>query len=128
MTNWKNYPNFSEEELKCKHTGLCAMDADFMHKLQNLRTAFGKPLIITSGYRHKSHPVEAHKTIPGAHTYGRAVDISCRGADAHEIAFLAFELGFTGIGVSQNVRGARFIHLDTMTAADGFPRPTLYSY
>lgn len=126
--NFANYPNFSEAEMRCKHTGLCAMNHKFMEKLQALRTAYGKPLIVTSGYRHSSHPAEARKTKPGAHSQGRAVDIGCQGADAHAIAKLAFECGFTGVGVSQNPRGGRFLHLDDMTAADGYPRPTLYSY
>jgi zinc D-Ala-D-Ala carboxypeptidase len=124
----KRWPNFSEAEMRCKHSGRCEMNADFMDMLQALRVAYGRPLAVTSGYRDRSHPVEAGKSKPGAHAAGRAVDIACQGADAHRIAALAFGLGFTGVGVSQHSRGARFLHLDTMTAAEGYPRPTLYSY
>lgn len=129
-TKWDKarWPNFSEVELRCKHTGKCNMDPKFMDKLQALRNAIGRPITITSGYRDPKHPVEARKAKPGAHAYGRAVDIAAQGADAYILVSLALANGFTGVGVSQHPRGARFIHLDDMTAADGFPRPTLYSY
>lgn len=102
------------------------MHPDFMERLQKLRTAYDKPMKITSGYRDKTHPIEAKKAAPGAHASGRAADVSIRGADAVELLKLALELGFTGIGVQQKGDG-RFIHLDDIE--DGsLPRPMLWSY
>ena len=49
--DWTKYPNFTEEEFKCKHCGKAEMNAAFMGKLQHLRNAYGKPMTITSGYR-----------------------------------------------------------------------------
>lgn len=124
--NWSDYPNFSEEEFRCKHTGKCPMHPDFMARLQRLRTAYGKPMKITSGYRDKTHPIEAKKTAPGAHASGRACDVAIRGAEAVELLKLALELGFTGIGVQQKGDG-RFLHLDDIE--DGTqPRPMIWSY
>jgi uncharacterized protein YcbK (DUF882 family) len=122
--NWDNYPNFSEAEFTCSHTGKCEMQASFMEKLQALRTAHGKAMTVTSGYRHETHPVEAEKDRPGIHTMGLAVDIACGGSDAYNIMRLAFELGFTGIGVAQSGRN-RFLHLDTYTKP---PRSNVWSY
>ena len=122
--NWDNYPNFSEAEFTCSHTGKCDMQASFMEKLQALRTAHGKAMTVTSGYRHETHPVEAEKDRPGIHTMGLAVDIACGGSDAYNIMRLAFELGFTGIGVAQSGRN-RFLHLDTYTKP---PRSNVWSY
>ncbi len=120
--NWKNYPNFSPDELRCKETGELAMDEDFMDRLQALRTEFGKPMTITSGFRSAKHSAERRKAKPGAHAQGKAVDIALMGEDAYELVNLAVRFGFTGIGVSQKAGGARYIHLDTA------PRRAIWSY
>ena len=125
--NWHNYPNFSAAEFRCKHTGQLRMDADFMGRLQALRTDYGKAMVISSGYRDKTHPIEAAKAEPGAHSTGHACDISIRGADAHKLLNLALKHGFTGIGIKQ--KGAsRFIHLDDLPSAPNRPRPWVWSY
>lgn len=122
MINWQNYPNFSPDELRCKETGELAMDADFMDRLQSLRTEFGKPMAITSGFRSAKHSAERKKAKPGAHAQGKAVDVAVMGEDALELVRLALSFGFTGIGVSQKAGGARYIHLDTA------PRKAIWSY
>jgi uncharacterized protein YcbK (DUF882 family) len=121
-----NYPNFTRQEMACK----CGCNSEgvqpqLMDKLQELRTRYGKPMTITSAYRCPRHPVEATKTTPGAHALGLAADIGVQGAEAYEVLKLAFELGFTGIGVQQKGSG-RFIHLDVATTQ--LPRPTTWSY
>lgn len=125
--NWADYPNFKKHEFQCKHTGACHMEPEFMARLQRLRTAFGKPMVITSGYRDRSHPVERNKATSGTHTLGRAVDIAVLGQDALRLVVLAVEHGFTGIGVQQK-GGARFIHLDDVSPGGKFIRPTIWSY
>jgi zinc D-Ala-D-Ala carboxypeptidase len=122
--DWSKYPNFSEEEFRCKHTGLCEMQPATMARIQRLRTLYGKPLRVTSGYRHSTHPVEAAKPAPGVHTQGRAVDLAVEGVDAFQVVRLALRLGFTGIGVQQKGPG-RFIHLDD---SPGPLRPRVWSY
>lgn len=125
--NWQLYPNFTKREFDCKHSGHNEMQHSFMAKLQALRTAFGKPMRITSGYRHATHPIEVKKRVPGAHATGLAADIAVSHADAHQLLKLAFELGFTGIGVQQK-GGGRFIHLDTIEGNASQPRPHVWSY
>lgn len=121
--NWSEYPNFSEAELKCKHTGKCEMVPQFMERLQKLRIAYGKPMEVSSGYRDSSHPVEAKKRSPGEHCFGRAVDIAVQGPDAVRLIGLAYLAGFTRVGVQQKGTG-RFIHLGD---SPNFP-PGIWSY
>jgi zinc D-Ala-D-Ala carboxypeptidase len=125
VDDWRKYPNFSEIEFRCKHTGLCYMDARFMEKLQAIRVAYGKPMVITSGYRAKTHPVEAAKASPGEHSFGLAADISVSGADAFALLSVALAHGIVRVGVKQT-GGGRFLHL---SMGDGkFPAPMIWSY
>ena len=126
--NWSDYRNFVEDEFRCKHTGRVEMSADFMDRLQELRTEYGRPMLITSGYRHPSHPVEMRKPRPGAHTFGHAADIMVSHADAVELLGLAIKHGFTGFGVAQKAGSARFLHLDDMEPETTRPRPAIWSY
>jgi uncharacterized protein YcbK (DUF882 family) len=125
--DWAKYPNFAEYEFTCKHTGKNGMQEGFMDRLQALRTAYGKPMKVTSGYRDRSHPMEAVKAVPGAHSSGQAVDLAVGGQDALKIIRLALDLGFTGVGVNQKGFG-RFIHLDDLPAGGRLPRPAIWSY
>lgn len=127
--NWKQFPNFTPREMRCTHTGMDGISEDFMLRLQRLRTAFGQPMTITSGYRHPTHPLEAKKAKPGAHSSGNAVDICVSGDDAYRLIALAIEHGFERIGVKQKgATSSRFIHLDTCLEEDGFVTPTIWSY
>lgn len=122
--NWSDYPNFSRSEFECSETGECEMNPDFMKRLQALRTAYGKPMIITSGYRSKRHSIEAAKDKPGAHTTGRACDVAVSGGDAYRLLALAIDYGFCRIGINQKGEG-RFLHLDDNVS---FPNPVIWSY
>tara|TARA_R100001198_G_C5024053_1_gene93131 strand:- start:39 stop:422 length:384 start_codon:yes stop_codon:yes gene_type:complete len=126
MPTWKY---FSNEELICKGTGEYGMYDHFMYKLDALREELGRPLIITSAYRHPAHNSAIGGAPNSPHTLGRAVDIQCMGGLAYDIMQLAFKHGMTGIGVSQ--RGnhdSRFLHLDDLTNGDDRSRPWVWSY
>lgn len=123
IDNWSAFPDFKPEEFRCSHTGLDGMDPEFMARLQALRTTYGKPMVITSGFRHATHPIEAKKDRPGEHTTGRAADVAVRGPDALRLVALAVSLGFTRIGVQQKGPN-RFIHLGD---SPDFP-PGIWSY
>ncbi len=127
MLSWAKYPNFTASEFRCKHTGKLEMDANFMERLQALRAEYGKPMAISSGYRHETHPIEAAKETPGAHSTGRACDVRVMGGDALNLIALAVKNGFTGVGVKQK-GGQRFLHLDDLPHDDKRPRPWVWSY
>lgn len=121
------WPNFTPDELRCKETGELNMLHSFMDRLQALRTAYGKPMPVSSGYRSKLHSVERQKRTAGTHAMGCAVDIAVSGRDALRLIELALQHGFTGIGVQQRGEG-RFIHLDDAPNAPHRPRPHIWSY
>lgn len=125
MIDWAKYPNFKAAEFKCSHCQGEGIRAELLDKLQAMRTEYGKPMTITSGYRCPQHPVESKKSAPGAHALGMAADIGVQGAEAHKVLALACKHGFSGIGVQQKGTG-RFIHVDVATTE--LPRPNVWSY
>jgi zinc D-Ala-D-Ala carboxypeptidase len=124
MIDWSMYPNFSSEEFECRHCGEMKMKPEFLAKLQELRNAYGKPMVISSGYRCPKHPVESSKRSTGVHTLGLAADVAVNGRDAYELLKHAFALGFTGIGVFQKGVGS-FVHVDIWSVS---PRPNVWTY
>lgn len=125
MINWGKYPNFNANEFKCSHCGSEGIRESLLDKLQAMRTEYGKPMRITSGYRCPKHPIEAVKTTPGAHALGIAADIGVEGAEAHRVLALAMKHGFNGVGVQQKGSG-RFIHVDVRS--NELPSPAVWSY
>ena len=115
--NWVplSWPNFHPGEFVCRETGLIFMVPAFINTLQKLRNRVNRPLTITSGYRSPLHSVEAAKTRPGSHAWGRAADIKIRTAE--EATELAYHWGWLTVqsGVGINLE-AGFVHLDI-----GFP-------
>lgn len=130
MSDPLHYPgHFDRSEFLCSHCGKEGMRQETLDRLGRLRLAYGQPLVITSGYRCKDHPVEAKKASgPGAHTLGCAVDIRAIGREAFQLVKLAYGLGYTGIGISQREGQPRYVHLDDADAATGLVRPTTWSY
>ena len=123
-------PHFTEDEMRCKGTGQCEMENDFMKILEKIRLEYGKPIWINSGFRHPDYNAKVSKTgRTGPHTYGQACDIKVSGDDANRIVYLALKHGMTGIGVSQKgPHKKRFIHVDNLPNSDNHPRPTQWSY
>lgn len=125
MMNWRQFRNFEPYEFACKcGCNRSAMSETFMTKLQQLRDKYGRPMMVSSGYRCADHPIEEAKETPGAHNRGVACDIAVAREDAYELLKLALDVGFTGIGVNQKGTD-RFLHLDLDTVG---PRPTVWSY
>lgn len=120
-------PHFSDKELACSCCGVNGMNSEFMDKLESLRVMLDEPIILSSAYRCPNHNNEVSSTgFNGPHTTGLAVDIKCKGMQAHRILGLAMMLGFYGIGISQKGNHeSRFIHVDLMRGA---MRPWLWSY
>jgi uncharacterized protein YcbK (DUF882 family) len=83
-----------------------------MAVLQAIRNKFGKPMIVTSGYRSKNHSKERSKPSPGEHTYGMAADIHVTGFEALALFKIATDLGIKRVGLNQkgNIQ-SRYVHL-----------------
>src|ERR1043166_8388810 len=117
------WPHFAIREWASKGDGKVVVETEFMDRLERLRAAYGKPMILNSGYRSPEHNVQVAETGPnGPHTTGRAGGVRVSGPDAVHLLQLALGLGFTGIGVQQKgALDSRYLHLDDL-AAPAFPR------
>ena len=125
--NWDEYPNFTEDEFRCKcGCGNVFVDEDFLDKLQAMRTTCGFPFVISSGFRCKDYD----KSIggKGAHQTGQAVDIVVYGSDAFELLAAAHYVGILRIGQKQHgPHEDRFVHLDTLSGGK-YPSPWPWTY
>lgn len=104
----KRWPNFKPTEFDCKGTGTIALDFDFLDKLQALRSEWGKPLKIMSGYRSPEHNRNVGGASRSKHMEGIAADIPMPRKDQTSFKRLAEKHGFNGIGTYST-----FIHIDT---------------
>lgn len=125
------WPHFSRKELECPcHCGQMEMDIEFMERLEALRTAFRKPIRVTSGFRCPTYNAQISSTgFCGPHVTGMAVDVAVSGQEAHELLAFAVHHGFKGFGINQKgPYHKRFLHLDFIENGPGRPRPRIWSY
>lgn len=118
LYDYDRWENFTKSELTCRDTGKENPDvkgfSEFMDHVQALRNVYGKRMVVTSAYRSPEHHKERDKPYSklGEHTRA-AIDFRVPVQDCWEVLELAFQMGFTGIGI--NLKGDpkyRFIHLD----------------
>lgn len=121
-------PHFSDKELACKCGCGMLPELDFMRKVEVVRVRCGFPFFVASAARCKKHNAEVSETgDDGPHTFGRAIDIAVTGNRALDVVRHALQEGFTGIGIKQHGKG-RLVHIDDLPAAEGRPRPWIWSY
>jgi len=127
--------NFKDHEFRCRCScRQMLFTQTAIEKLQELRSNFGSPMKISSGYRCPRHNADVSSTgRTGPHTVfdndNITVDVLVHTEDAHRLLNLAFGHGFTGIGISQKGEwDKRFLHLDLLAMDVGRMRPTLWSY
>lgn len=128
---WEWAPYFSVSEFTCKGSGKCLMQPDFMQRLFMLRDEYGKPMIINSGYRSPEHNAAIGGEKNSAHILGRAADIRVYGSYAYTLVMLAQQHGFPRLGLDQRLSvpiEKRYVHIDSMTANEGYPSPWCWSY
>ena len=102
------------------------MDVNFMGKLQQFRNKLGVPFSPVKGGGYRCAMQNGSET--GAHVEGKAVDPDFGKEHYHRALKIAFELGFTGIGIKQK-KGRFQLHLDTAEAIPGIrPRPWIWTY
>jgi len=107
-------PNFKVGEFRARRAGhldgdKILIDEELVEKLELLSLAVRRvPVIITDGYRTEEFDRILTGSV-GQHTKGKAADIKVRGYSSQELAALAEEIGFGGIGI---INGES-IHVDT---------------
>ena len=106
---WAAWPNFSPAEIACRGTGALKLDTEAMDRLQALRDALGKPMLVLSGYRSPAH----NKAVGGApaskHMDGTAFDIAMANHDPAAFEAAARKAGFKGFGFYPR---SGFMHID----------------
>jgi zinc D-Ala-D-Ala carboxypeptidase len=116
FTHWRDvrpdqwrWPSFSPAEIACRGTGRLVVNEAALDRLQALRDALGKPLIITSAYRSPSHNKKVGGAKNSVHLTGGAFDVSMSNHDPQAFEDAARRCGFTGFGyyTRQN-----FMHID----------------
>ena len=108
MNNIQISTNFHLREFQCKDgSHQVALKRDLLDKLQLLRDSAGKPVIITSGYRNAAHNLKVGGSPTSRHLRGEAADIQIPDLSPNQVAELAEQVGFNGIGVYTT-----FTHVD----------------
>ena len=100
--------HFKISEFKCNDGSQEIMlEYKLVKLLQKLRWVVGKPIKINSGYRTKTYNHKVGGSPRSQHLLGRAADIVVEGYTPSQIAELADQLGFDGIGIYDT-----FCHVD----------------
>ena len=108
--------NFNVSEFACRGGNCCStvqIDDKLVEYVQKIRSHFGVPVTVNSGYRCPTH----NKRIGGAtnsyHARGMAADISVKGIAPKEVAKYAESIGIKGIGLYETDRDGYFVHVDS---------------
>lgn len=106
--------HFSRAELQCKCCGCIGPYPEnlkaLLEGLEKLRKKVGGPVHITCGYRCPRHNAETRGADPNSpHTRTQAVDIYADNLSVDQLADLADQVGFSGIG---RYYRDQFVHVD----------------
>ncbi|SHI74741.1 Peptidase M15 [Geosporobacter subterraneus DSM 17957] len=118
MNKIKISENFSLHEFECRDgSNLVKLDEELIDKLQKLRVLVGKPIIVNSGYRTPEYNAKIGGAPKSQHMEGKAADIRVTGVTPVQVAKLAKQVGFRGVGI-----------YDTFTHVDVRATPTEWDY
>lgn len=108
--NEKISKNFRVKEFRCKDgSQTIKIDIDFVkNKLQAIRDAINKPIVINSAYRTTTYNKKVGGATKSYHMYGRAFDIRCAYVPPRTLAKIAEQLDIKGIILYDN-----FVHVDS---------------
>lgn len=100
--------NFKPSELGCPCCPTTnGIDDLFLQRLQQLRTAYGKPMVLNSAYRCRKHNTKVGGVEHSYHTKGMAVDVASTDPELRQLA---------------RQHGLYVIEYPTFTHIDGRPR------
>ena len=106
FTEWP-WKHFCPVELACRGTGKLSVHRGLLDRLDILRSRFGSPLTVLSGFRSPYHNAFVGGSVFSSHLKAVAVDLSIVGQDKRLMERLAKETGFTGFGYYRT-----FLHID----------------
>lgn len=113
--------NFTVAEFACKDgSDPVFVDSSLAALLQKIRDHFGRPVVITSGYRTAAHNAAVGGSKSSQHLLGRAADFYVQGVPVATVAAYAETLlpGRGGIGrypkdAKHPARKTGWVHIDT---------------
>lgn len=113
MLKYFNYEEFDSPDVQGSGQ---MMDYEFLELLDDVRDLYGKPMVITSGYRTQQYnETLKHSSKHSSHCKGLAADIAVDNSkDRFRLIYAAIEYGVPRIGIGKN-----FVHLDC-----DFDKPT----
>lgn len=155
--NWREFDSRDVYGGTLEGSGCSMMDRPFVADLDLVRDIYGKPIVVSSGYRMPAYNQLVSTTgITGPHTTGKAADLKASGADAFRLLMAVAlvklyragvihtrdltaktldrmcEASFQGIGFKQDTstpHQARFIHLDSCEPGEAKGlRPWVWTY
>ena len=110
--------NFTVAEFACKDgSDPVFVDSSLAALLQKIRDHFGRPVVITSGYRTATHNTAVGGAKSSQHLLGKAADIQVADTTVEAVAAYAESLlpGWGGIGryPVKSGRAKGWVHVDT---------------
>ena len=100
--------HFKLREFECRCCRKVMLSPGLLERLQALRALWGKPVVITSGYRCPSHNHAVGGVPNSLHLKGRAADIAVERREQDAVAAMARQVGFDSV-ITYGARN--FIHL-----------------
>jgi len=121
--------HFNSSEFECS----CAdckdanqyISQDLLDKLEQVRTLYGKPISVTSGYRCPSHNVKIGGATNSSHLAGLAVDICPKLMNLDELDLL-YEICYNIFDNIGDGRNKKFVHVDVRPKKPSGKRHWLY--